>query len=272
MVTEAILTRPFGDEPLVDVPLPRAPLARTLVQVRFPRLSTLVGNDSVANAFAAALGQNYPILHEQRETSITITPEGVTQSPGQGRIWQLRSADESWQISLGDSFLSLDTAAYVSRDDFAARLRASWAVFADIGSPPFVERIGVRYINRITEPDILSDLASLVRPEVLGGLGVQLEGVILVHSVSETLYQIDEHDGLQTRWGMLPPWAVLDPTVTPVAMPGWVFDLDSFRQTKMSADPDEIVGHLSLLASRAYRYFRWAVKAEFLARFGGEIV
>lgn len=264
------MTRPFGDEPLVEVPLPRAPLARTLVQVRFPRLSTLVSGDGVANAFAAALGQQYPILHEQRETSITITPDGVTQSPGQGRIWQLRSADESWQISLGDSFLSLDTAAYVSRDDFAVRLHAAWAAFADVASPPFVERIGVRYINRITDPDILSDLATLVRPEVLGGLGVQLEGVTLVHSVSETLYQIDEQDGLQTRWGMLPPGAVLDPTVIPVAVPGWVFDLDSFRQAKTSADPNEVAEHLSALASRAYRYFRWAVKTDFLTRFGGE--
>lgn len=270
-MTEATLESPFGNDQVAEVALADAPLVRVLAQVRFPRLAALAAGDDAANAFAAAMGTDYPILNEQRELSVTITPEGVTQAPGAARVWQLRSADEQWQVSLGDSFLAVDTAAYTSREDFAARVVGAWRCFVDVVRPPFVERVGVRYINRVADAATLDDLPTLVRPEALGGAMVALAGgVRLSHSMHEALYHLDELNGLQARWGVLPPGAVLDPTLPPVPETSWVLDLDAFRMGRNDVDPSQLDQHVQQLAERAYRYFRWVVTPQFLARFGGE--
>lgn len=270
-MTEFTVESPFGNELVAEVPLTDAPLVRVLSQVRFPRLAALAAGEDTANAFAAAMGADYPILNEQREVSVTITPEGVTQAPGTARVWQLRSADEQWQVSFGDSFLTVDTAAYTSREDFAASVLNAWRCFVDVVRPPFVERVGVRYINRVADAATLNDLPTLVRPEALGGVMVALAGdVSLSHSMHEALYHLDERNGLQARWGVLPPGAVLDPTLPPVPETSWVLDLDAFRVGRNDVDPGQVGEHVEQLAERAYRYFRWVVTPEFLTRFGGE--
>lgn len=270
-MTEVTVASPFGNEQVAEVPLAAAPLVRVLAQVRFPRLAALVAGEDTANEFAAAMRADYPILNEQRELSVTITPEGVTQAPGTARVWQLRSADEQWQVSFGDSFLAVDTAAYRTRDDFAARVVDAWRRFVDVVRPPFVERVGVRYINRVADEDTINDLPTLVRAEALGGVTVALAGgVRLSHSMHEALYHLDELNGLQARWGVLPPGAVLDPTLAPVPETTWVLDLDAFRMGRNAVDPDEVDQHVQQLAERAYRYFRWVVTEEFLTRFGRE--
>jgi uncharacterized protein (TIGR04255 family) len=270
MVNVAV-ENPFGDGPIAEVPLAAAPLARVLAQVRFPRLTALATGPETANAFAAAMSHDYPILTEQHEVSITITPEGVTQAPGTARVWQLRTADEQWQVTFGDTFLALDTAAYGTRTDFAARLVQAWKQFADVVGPPFVERVGVRYINRVDSETILADLPTLIRPEALGEVSAALEsGVQLVHSVHEALYHLDGLNGLQARWGFLPPGTSLDPTLQPVPGRSWVLDLDAFRLGRHDVTPEEMGKHVHELAERAYRYFRWVVTPQFLTRFRGD--
>src|SRR5215211_8195999 len=150
-MTGMTVDSPFSDQDVTEVPLRDAPLVRVLSQLRFPRLAAFAGGDQAANAFAVAVASDYPILDEQRELAVTITPEGVTQAPGPARVWKLRQGDETWQISFGDSFLAVDTSAYVSREDFRDRVVDAWQRFIEIVRPPFIERIGVRYINRIAD-------------------------------------------------------------------------------------------------------------------------
>ncbi|MFI5930893.1 TIGR04255 family protein [Actinoplanes sp. NPDC051494] len=270
-MADGTVETPFGAERLAELPLRNAPLLRVLAQIRFPRLATLATGDDMANLFAMSMSGDYPILTEQREVAVTITPDGVTQAPGAARVWQLRSADEQWQISFGDSFLAVDTAAYTSREDFAARVAHAWQRFEQVVRPPFVERLGVRYINRITDLETLAALPSLVRPEALGGVQALVGcDVRLSHSIHEALYHLDDHNGLQARWGMLPPGAVLDPTIQPVPDNSWVLDLDAFRSGRHDVAAGDVDQHLRQLAERAYRYFRWVVTPDFLTWFGGE--
>jgi len=276
-MAKVALSSPFGDEEVEEVALPDAPLARVVAQIRYRRLSVLATDNGGANAVAAALRQAYPLLNEAQEVAVTITPEGVSQAPGGGRLWQLRSVDLNWQVSFGPEFVSLDTSTYTGREDFMARLKTVLTCFADTIAPPFAERIGVRYINRIENVDV-DELKELVRPEVLGGLAVPMRTVTLTHSLSEALYNLRPDilpggvvmDGLQARWGVLPPGAVLDPTLPPVPTPSWVLDLDSFRVGKADIAADAIADEVRNLAERAYRYFRWVVTPAFLTRFGGE--
>jgi uncharacterized protein (TIGR04255 family) len=268
---EAGVESPFGDEPIAEVHLSAAPLVRVLAQVRFPRLTALATGEETANAFAVAMSGDYPILTEQREVAVSITPEGVTQEPGTSRVWRLLSADERWQVSFGDTFLAVDTAAYAAREGFAAQVAEAWQRFVEVVRPPFVERVGVRYINRIADQATLDDLPALIRPEALGGVSVALGGTVrLSHSMHEALYHLDDLNGLQARWGVLPHGALLDPTMQPVPGPSWVLDLDAFRLGRHEIVSEQVGRHVEQLAERAYRYFRWVVTPEFLIRFGGE--
>ncbi|WP_306205176.1 TIGR04255 family protein [Actinoplanes sp. RD1] len=262
---------PFGSEPVAEVPLAGAPLARVLTQVRFPRLTALATGPETAHAFAAAMSRDFPILQERREVAVTITPEGVSPAAGAAQVWQLQSADERWQVSFGDTFLALHTSAYSSRTEFVARLVEAWQQFTDVVRPPFVERIGLRYINRLEHPSALGELPALIRADALGEVGAVVGGrARLTHSIHEALYHLDDANGLQARWGLLPGGALLDPALPPVDGSSWVLDLDSFRQGRHDVAPEEVEQHLYELAERAYRYFRWMVTPYFLTRFRGD--
>jgi uncharacterized protein (TIGR04255 family) len=269
----ALLHGPFGDETPGDVPLPRAPLIRTLAQIRFPTFSAFMADeDGVARRFAAALAKDYPLFQVGNEVAVTITPEGVTQKPGIGRIWKLGSADESWHVTLSQTFLSLDTSAYTRRSDFAAKLAEAWSAFTDIARPPFVERLGVRYVNRLAEPSQLARLSELVRGEVLGVMMAPEAGSELLSAFNEALFKLDDGASVQARWGMLPPGMIHDPTLPPVASQSWLLDLDAFHEWVPAANPgDNIADASAELSLRAYQFFRWAVTDEYLREFGGEV-
>lgn len=261
---------PFGADPVEEVSLARSPLVRVLAQVRFPRLVAMSPQniDTTIGFVVEKLKDDYPIFGKQREVQVTLTPDGVSQTPG-AQVWQLRSPDDAWQVTLGETFVSLDTKAYTSRADFTGRLATVLARIAETIAPPFVERLGVRYTNRVEDSALLLRLQELVRPEVLGGIAVpRPEGVLLAHTMSESLYEIDSRM-LHARCGLLPPGAIFDPTLPPAAGSSWVLDLDSFTQDRTTFDASALASDADELASAAYRYFHWVVTEEFLKAFGG---
>ena len=269
------MTSPFGTEPVEEVPLERAPLARVIAQVRFPQMGAFTVNDDAANEVVSRLLTDYPLFNEGREMTVTISPDGVTQQPGPARTWQLQDSEKEWQVTFGREFVALHTSAYTSRRDFIRRLADVATHFVEVVQPPFTERVGYRYINRMSGAEI-ADLPVLVKPEVLGGLAVPTSGfgVTVRHTLSEALYEfggeLDVSQALHARWGQLPPQAVLDPTLPPLDEPSWVLDLDSYRLGKGEFSAAAIRDDSFELAERAYRFFRWAVTDEFLARFGAK--
>ena len=163
------MTGPFSQEAPVYVHLPQAPLVRTLVQIRFPTFAAFATDqDRVANRLATALGDEYPRFDAGHEVALMLTPEGVTQGQGKAPLWRFTSADTKWQVSLGPTFLSLETSNYHRRSHFVSRLTEVWAAFVGIARPPVIDRVGVRYVNQVTDPEQLSRLATMLRPEVLG--------------------------------------------------------------------------------------------------------
>src|ERR1039457_7256444 len=284
-MADDMMSEPFGAVPIAEVPLPRSPLVRALAQVRFPRLVAMSPQniETTVGFVVEKLKDDYPILGEPRDAQVTLTPEGdlgfarltltpegVTQTPA-ARLWQLRSPDESWQVTIGETFVSLDTKAYSSRADFAQRLATVLSGIAETVAPPFADRLGVRYTNRVEDSSLLLRLEELVRPEILGGDAVpRPEGVAPVHTMSESLYSVGSRM-LHAQWGLLPAGVVLDPTLPPGVGPSWVLDLDSFTQVRSSFDAAELASVAEELAGAAYQYFRWIVTAEFLKAFGGEI-
>jgi uncharacterized protein (TIGR04255 family) len=264
------LESPFGNEPLAEVHLEAAPLDLVLAQIRFPRLSAWAGSDAPAREFIAAMSGDYPMSSQTNELAVTITPDAVDTAPTRERLWSIMSADERWRINFGDTFIAVITPNYTKRDDFFGRLERALSIFFQIAIPPRVDRIGVRYINRIADEQTIADLPNLVRPEILGTAALPLpEGAALGQAYCDTLYRFGDEENLQVRGGILPPGAVLDPNLTPSDRNTWTLDLDAYVEARRIVDANLVAKEARHLAERTHRFFRWAVTPEFLKRFGG---
>jgi hypothetical protein len=155
------LSGPFDDPEPGNVPLLAAPLVRVLAQVRFPQFSQFLSEeDQIARKFAALVADDYPLFEEGVETVFMLTPNGVSPQQGGSKLWRLRAADASWQISFAHNFVALETTSYGRRSDFADRFQKVWEAFRSVARPPFIERAGIRYTNRIERPEILEQLGA----------------------------------------------------------------------------------------------------------------
>jgi uncharacterized protein (TIGR04255 family) len=267
-VAENLASDPFAREP-EDIVLGAAPLIRVIAQVRHPKLTALTGELGEKNAlrFAQAVADTYPVFGETPETNYIITASGVESRPSTDRNWQLKSADDHWQVSFSQDFLAITTDSYTRREEFLARLDQVSAPYADIVQPPKAVRVGVRYTNRLDNKEHLARLPNLIRPEVLGPVsgGVQSKSHLL-HAFTQTQYEIEDHF-VTANWGLLPPKAVVDPTLGSSENQSWLLDIDAFSQTASEFSTRIIHEHIRELTVYAYRLFRWAVTDEFLQEF-----
>lgn len=257
---------PFEALPPEEVPLQAAPLVRVIAQLRFPEILSVEQRDFVA-PFQEATRDTYAVLRQEQTHGILMGPGGI--APAKPKIaWRFSDSSGAWRVSLTSEFLALETTRYVSRSDFFSRLRfLADAVLEHIG-PSQLDRLGVRYIDRITGSEV-DAIASLVRPEVRGIVGTSIASQA-VHTISESLFELTDARML-ARWGCLPAGQTVDPSaIEPLAEKSWILDLDMFSTAPMPFAVDQVISEAQRYAERIYTVFRWAVTDEFLIRFGGK--
>jgi uncharacterized protein (TIGR04255 family) len=254
---------PFSAEPVEEIALERAPLVRVVAQVRFPRLAVFQTPNPIG-PFVEQAAQEYPLLNEKKELQLIATPSGFIQQPSETRTWEMRSADEEWQVTINEAFLALTTSNYVSREDFIVRFEALLTSFCEVFSPPFSERIGIRYTNRLSGPPVLENLSAFFRAEALAGLAIPTAGRASVRlSITDTVFELNSRT-LQVRWGLVPPNASIDLQIPGLDEPSWILDFDSFNENKVPFSPATLAEEVRGLAEQAYNMFSWMVTDHFL--------
>ena len=266
--------RSLNPTPTPEVPLPRAPLARVIAQVRFPPILTIRDPDKVA-VFQEALREVYPNLSQEQVHSIELRG-GQTPNISQGLIWRLadRERDPHWRVSLGVDFVALETSSYDSRNDFLDRLQAVLSALEKEFKPASANRLGLRYIDRLTD-EAVDRIAELVHPDVLGIIRPPENphpalGESVIHLMTEA--QFLAHDGarVQGRWGQLPANATYDPdALEPVGHRSWILDLDMFTTESQSFTSEKLLTTATGFAKCLYWLFRQMVTEEFLRFYGG---
>jgi len=256
--------------PPEEVPLPDAPLVRVVAQVRFPPIVS-IDRPEFIGPFQEAIRDTYPILRPERTHALVVGPQGSV--PVQEQMaWRFNDVEEDWRVSLTPQFLALEATKYTSRSDFLDRLRVVVEALNTHMDPPpgVVERLGVRYIDRVTD-DALDEITSLVRHEILGIASTPLAARAR-HLLSETLFELSEgREQLLARWGHIPPNGTVDPAaIEPIEKPSWILDLDMFSTESRPFDTKEIVKDAGRYAERLYTFFRWTVTKAFLTRYGGK--
>jgi uncharacterized protein (TIGR04255 family) len=172
-------------------------------------------------------------------------------------------------VSVGDNFLSLETTSYHGRTEFLESLEFLVEKMQETVQPDLVERIGLRYINRLSFKDRLH-LAELVQPEVLGVIHENL-GKHLTSTFSETRFSISPSMTVNGKWGLLPGGQSYDPTVLPpIEQQSWILDIDGISEDGGDFAPTVIVPVVDQLADIDYRLFRFAVTHALLREYGGE--
>lgn len=266
------LWNPLVGPPPVEVPLASAPLVRVVAQVRFPVIASVERREYIG-PFQERIRAAYPVLRGETSRGVVVGPDGMREAPS-ATIWRFHDLKSEWKVSLAPDFVALETVRYRSRDDFMARLRVVLEALVEHFDPKVMDRLGLRYIDRVTGEQNLADLCQLVRPEVCGILSTPLSDTVR-HAVSEQLFVLPEDRGLlSARWGLLPARATVDPAaIEPIEEPSWLLDVDAFQTFEGGSHPLTVETTLERargFAERIYSVFRWAVTDEFLRRYGGQ--
>ncbi len=260
---DAILN-PLSSATPPEIPLPNAPLVRVIAQVRFPSVLAVEQAGRVA-PFQEALRRRYPIASESVEQVRVLGASSPAPEPAKS-IWRFADDSETWHVSLSRDFVALETERYASRSDFLARLAEVLEALGDL-RPARVGRIGMRYIDRIQGQE-LRDIADLVRSEIAGVAATAAAGACR-HAVTQCQFEVEEAV-LLARWGKLPAGATMQASgVDPIDEESWTLDLDMFSSHPSAFDIDLIRATAQRFAERIYTFFRWAIKPEFLRRYGG---
>lgn len=264
-----MIADPFGAS-VPEIPLLNAPLVFVVAQARFELVAS-IGNGEFIAGFQEAIRSAYPRMRRERQASVLIGPDGRVVTGDAGVAWRFDEHPERWQVALAADSLAISTSSYTSRRDFVGRLGTVLAAAQQHLNLRFCERLGVRYVDRVTDDDLLSRLNDLVRPEVMGVATVPPgeQGVERVHAFADSTYRLPEGGSLHARWGLLPPEATLDPAVLPVDAPSWILDLDAYSTSSEPFDAPALRQCAEALCQRIYRFFRWTVTDEFLIAHGG---
>lgn len=250
-----------------EVPLTDAPLVRVIAQLRYPEILSVEQRDFVA-PFQEAIRRKYPVLRQDQTQGILLGPSGLLSAKPQ-IAWRFSDTEGHWRVSLTPEFLALETTKYVSRADFLSRLESLAEALGEHIDPAQIDRLGIRYIDRITGAAV-DDIAALVRPEVRGITGTAASAHAL-HALSESLFELPEKTRVLARWGSLPAGATVDPdAIEPSQEESWVLDLDMFSAAPMPFSVARVVAEAQRYSERIYTLFRWAVTDAFLLRYGGK--
>ncbi len=259
---------PLSGPPPEEVPLPRSPLVRVLAQVKFPLIASIEKREFIA-PFQEAIKERYPVLRQEQVQSFAVGANGPVGAQPQV-TWRFSDVASQWRVSLSPDFFAIETVSYTSRLDFLSRLDDVAVAVRQVFDPKLVDRVGIRYIDRLVG-DAVSNISSLVRPEV-GGISGTIFARNSQHSLTESLFTLDEGDQVLARWGLLPAGFAADPlALEAIDEPSWILDLDMFRTTSKAFDVTEIIREAKKFAERIYSVFRWAVTDEFLRTFGGRV-
>jgi len=265
---EATSMAEFSLTPVEEVHLQHAPLEKVLTQVQFSRTPQLV-SDAAEAQIAEAL-ERYPVRRRALPPTVVINGQQIPTPQAPAAVLSFSNPAGTWQVTLTDTAVALETSDYESRDDFCERALEVFRAVASVALPPVVDRVGLRYIDRLSGA-ALDRVPGYVTPELHVLFGHVAGALELQHSVTDSLVKISPEDVLQVRSGFLPPQASFDPALPALPAESWVLDMDAYTaQAGFPFDPDALVARLRSYSQAAYACFRWATTDAFEADHIGE--
>jgi len=168
----------------------------------------------------------------------------------------LRYAEGGLRAAVSATSVSVESDVYQRWDDFRAAISQVFAGFEDVFSPAVCERLGVRYVNELSDgraggdPSRLAELlnAALIAPALA-------LGSLVLSSQSEL--RVAEGDGeFVLRHGLIRPG-------------GYLLDFDCFTARAQQFATDALVSQTDRFHGRIESVFAWSLNPSYLAELQG---
>ncbi|MDP8942916.1 MAG: TIGR04255 family protein [Actinomycetota bacterium] len=239
-------------------PLPRSPLDLVVCQLRF-ETRPQVSEGQLALSIHEALGGGdgrYPRLEQVQAQAVGVTlgpgtPPAMNQMQGQSG-WRCQSAEGLWVVSLMPDHVALETTRYTEWDDFRERLHELLDATAEHIAPGVEQRLGLRYIDRISEVEARSpaDWEPYLIRELLGlALHDQL-GAAVTTTRQQVLLDLGEGYSCAFTHGFLPGE---DERLN------YLLDYDLFREGGRAFGVEAIKDALEVLSEDALKLFQASI-------------
>ena len=256
----------FSLVPMDEMHLDRAPLEKVLTQIVFSRHPVL--NSDEGEERLAALLPMYPIRRQIPVMNLNLLQPLQQLNQGASISRTFEDSAQEWKVTVLDTSIALETNLYSDRDDFCRRIREILDAVSQVSSPPVVDRVGLRYIDRISEEADLKRLREFVNPQMRVLLGSVEDPLGVEYSMSDTVLRISEDERMKIRSGLFPPNIGHDPVLPPLPVASWVLDVDVFTVSGgLSFVPQDLEAQVRIFAEHAYSFFRWATSDTFQTAF-----
>ncbi len=129
-------------------------IEEVICQLRFP--TTLKIDNPAIASFQDAIRRDYPD-YQSGDSIVPVEFAGMLAQPGfefpkRRADHRFVSEDKHWRIAVNQSFIALTCDAYTRFEEFTERLNNALDLLIKIFSPPYFNRIGLRYKNLIWRP------------------------------------------------------------------------------------------------------------------------
>jgi uncharacterized protein (TIGR04255 family) len=249
--------------------LERPQLAQVVCQVRFSPVLKIQRDDEVI-PFQEAVRSDYPRYFKTEAVSILLTPAGVQQQQGAGRLHRFQDTTASFTAVLAPDFVALETTGYVDIDDFAGRIATLAAAVAEHYAPAEMQRIGLRFINelRLGSARPKQEMLNAITPALLGPIGTT-ELADATVSMQQVVVLADADTNMLVRHGYNPeggttvdlaPGQILGPEQS---QPFYLLDIDAYAEQVLPYSVEGIEARLRDFNEQIRALFAWAVKEEY---------
>lgn len=135
-----------------------------VAEIRFIRACEEIAEPDAAAIWDRLGSPRFPIFepHKQHTVNVAISPEGAQQSAEVQEGWLLATGDRTTAITLLPSSVVIQTQAYEHYSHSIGEIVSTvLPAFAEVTGAARVQRLGMRYINRLTD-------AEATRPDFWG--------------------------------------------------------------------------------------------------------
>jgi uncharacterized protein (TIGR04255 family) len=259
----------MGDQHFSPAPLPdsqrviyrKNPLVEVLCQVRFPPILKIAAEPPAS--FQERIRAEYPLFVEKQPDPIEIPPgvppqvaRAVRESMPSGRptAYEFGSADEKWKVTLTRNFLALSTNSYNRWEHFQKHLQGPLSALADIYSPAFFTRVGLRYQDLIQRSELgAEDVAwsKLIKPQFAGLLAVPEVMESVEETLGQTLIRFPQfHARVRINCGLV--------RTNEDNEESFLIDSDFFTEERTAIE--DVNNILSYFNRQSGRLFRWCIE------------
>ena len=232
------------------IELGKPPLQLVVCQVRFPPILELAAGHPPTK-FQESVKDMYPVTHHDQTIEMrNVSGDSPILHPS--HHWRFDDKDSQWTVTIGDTFLSLETTHYRQFSAFVERFDAVLKIASELFPIEIRDRVGLRYIDRLSQtlcPNLPENWRDSIHAELIplrawSGDDEQQKGQL------ETRYAYDDRF-LVIRASMV------DKGFLGASEDEFVLDIDCFSADRLP------VGDLRVLLGKfkeeSYNVFRWAV-------------